>query len=48
MYDEVAIAVMFGGEHDAEIVVARTEHDNVIHQRRGEVPSASIGGVESL
>jgi hypothetical protein len=48
VHDEVEIAVIFGSELEAEVVVARTEHDDEIRQRRGEIPSASISGVEGL
>jgi hypothetical protein len=48
MHEEFWIAVIFRGEHDAEIIVAGAEDDNAIHQGGGEIPSASESGVEGL
>jgi len=42
------IAVIFGGRHDAEIVVAGAKDDNAGHEGGGETPAAGVSGVERL
>jgi hypothetical protein len=48
VHDKIGIAVIFGGRHDAEIVVASAEDDDVDHQCGGEAPAAGVSGVEGL
>ena len=44
----LGIAVIFGGRHDAEIVVAGAKDDDAGHERGGEAPAAGVSGVEGL
>ena len=44
----LGIAVIFGGRHDAEIVVAGAKDDDAGHEGGGEAPAAGVSGVEGL
>ena len=48
MNNNLGIAVIFGGRHDAEIVIAGAKDDDAGHERGGEAPAAGVSGRKGL
>ena len=48
MNNNLGIAVIFGGRHDAKIVVAGAKDDDAGHEGGGEAPAAGVSGRKGL